>query len=182
MSDSLSTMPAAITLGEAKTVDDIQRLLDEAAIHRVLVQYCRGVDRGDEALIRAVYWPDATDDHGVFKGSGSDFSAMVVKALKARALVTQHGLQQVSIDLLDEVAHVESYFVARHKVRHEQGFSLETFAGRYVDRFEKRNGEWRIKQRQVVHDWSNVVPISAEYPHDSFAQGQRDRSDASYGR
>jgi hypothetical protein len=26
-------------------------------------------------------------------------------------------------------------------------------AGRYLDRFEKRNDEWRIAERVVVHDW-----------------------------
>jgi hypothetical protein len=80
-------------------MDDLQRVLDEAAIQRVLVQYCRGIDRGDEALIAGVYWPDATDDHGVYKGSGQGFAPYVVKALNAHALATQHALGNVSIEL-----------------------------------------------------------------------------------
>ena len=28
-----------------------------------------------------------------------------------------------------------------------------SFAGRYIDRFEKRDGEWRIAKRMVVYDW-----------------------------
>jgi hypothetical protein len=161
-------------------MEDLQRVLDEAAIRRVLVRYCRGVDRGDEELIRSVYWPDATDDHGIFKGSGAEFATFVVKALNAHALITQHAMQQESIELAGERAHVESYVLARHKVRRDAKLVLETFAGRYVDRFEKRGGEWRIAHRRVIHDWSKVEAIAQEYPNEAFEQGKRSRDDASY--
>jgi hypothetical protein len=163
-------------------MDELQRVLDEAAIQRVLVRYCRGVDRGDEALIADVYWPDATDDHGVYKGSGPGFAPYVVQALNAHALSTTHLIANVSIELDGDVAHVESYTLARHRVRREGKLVLETFAGRYVDRFEKRGGEWRIQHRQVVHDWSKIEPVAAEYPHDAFEGGKRSREDASYRR
>jgi len=164
------------------SMDEVRRLLDEAAIQRVLVQYCRGIDRGDEALIREVYWPDATDDHGVYKGSGQAFAPFVVKALNAHALATQHAMQQVTIEFRDTMAFAESYVLARHKVRRDGTLMLETFGGRYVDRFENRAGEWRIAHRQVIHDWSKIEPIAAEYPSESFEQGSRSRADASYRR
>ena len=163
-------------------MDEVQRLVDEAAIQRVLAQYCRGVDRGDEALIRDVYWPDATDDHGVYKGSGPAFAKYVVKALNKHALATQHAMQQATIELHDTTAFVESYVLARHKARRDDGLILETVGARYVDRFEKRAGEWRIAHRQVVVDWSKVEPIVAEFPSESYEQGRRDREDASYRR
>lgn len=163
-------------------MDEMQRLLDEAAIRRVLVQYCRGVDRGDEELIAGVYWPDATDDHGVYEGSGPGFAPYVVKALNAHALATMHMISNVSIELAGATAWVESYTLARHKLRRDGRLALETFGGRYVDRFEKRGGEWRIARRQVVHDWSKLEEIATEYPHDAFESGQRSRADASYRR
>ncbi|HEY6597765.1 MAG TPA: nuclear transport factor 2 family protein [Pseudomonadales bacterium] len=163
-------------------MDEMQRLLDEAAINRVLAQYCRGVDRGDEALIRDAYWPDATDEHGTYKGSGHTFAGFVVKALNAHALATQHTMQQTTVELRDTTAFVESYVLARHKVKRDEKLVLETFGGRYVDRFEKRAGEWRIAHRQVVHDWSKIEPIAAEYPSESFEQGRRNSTDVSYRR
>jgi ketosteroid isomerase-like protein len=163
-------------------MDEMQRVLDEAAIQRVLVQYCRGVDRGDEELIAGVYWPDATDDHGLYKGSGPAFAPYVVKALDAHALITQHGVSNVTIELAGSTAYVESYVLARHKIRRDGRLVLETFGGRYTDRFEKRGGEWRIAHRQVIHDWSNVVPITAEYPNEPFENGKRSGEDASYRR
>jgi hypothetical protein len=161
---------------------ELERLRDEAAIQRVLVRYCRGIDRCDEELIRSVYWPDATDDHGAYRGSGPGFAPWVVEALRTGTLATQHVLGQVAIERAGASAWVESYVLARHKVERHGSLALETFAGRYVDRFEKRDSEWRIADRRVVHDWSKIEPIAAEYPHDRFEPGRRDRSDASYRR
>ena len=60
---------------------DLRRLADERAIERRLVDYCRGVDRGDAALVASVYHPDGTDDHGSFKGLGVDFAEYVTRRL-----------------------------------------------------------------------------------------------------
>jgi hypothetical protein len=57
---------------------------------------------------------------------------------------------------------------------------VNLFAGRYVDRFERREGEWRIARRTVVHDWSRQLPAAHEslgLPLGDFAQGRRDGSD-----
>jgi hypothetical protein len=34
-------------------VSDLQALLDEREIHRVLMRYCRGIDRMDQDLVRS---------------------------------------------------------------------------------------------------------------------------------
>ena len=40
------------------------------------------------------------------------------------------------------------------RFRHLPDRSRQTFlCGRYVDRFERRHGEWRIAARTVVYDW-----------------------------
>ena len=60
---------------------------------------------------------------------------------------------------------------------------VNLFAGRYVDRFERRDGEWRIARRTVVHDWSRQLPTAPEslgLPLAGFAQGRRDRTDPVY--
>ena len=77
---------------------DLQRLLDERAIQRRLVDYCRGVDRRDAALVASVYHPDGTDDHGSFKGLGVDFSEYVTRRLGERYEATLHTISNAVID------------------------------------------------------------------------------------
>ena len=43
----------------------LQRLLDEDAIKKVHLRYCRAIDRRDFDLLRTCYHPDAEDDHRV---------------------------------------------------------------------------------------------------------------------
>ena len=43
--------------------DGIGALLDKQAIAELIHGYCRAADRRDVAAIRALYHPDATDDH-----------------------------------------------------------------------------------------------------------------------
>ena len=55
--------------------------------------------------------------------------------------------------------------------------------GRYVDRFERRAGDWRIAARVVVMDW--VCDAGAEDPRgvlDRYVRGRWDREDVSYAR
>ena len=45
---------------------------------------------------------------------------------------------------------------------------LETFGGRYLDRFERRDGEWRIAHRTVVHEWDKVETVELAFPPGRF--------------
>ena len=164
----------------------IQELLDKQAIREILERYCRGVDRLDAELIRSCYHSDAEDDHGGFKGNGWEFADYVVKALGEHALATTHMLAQSVIEIDGPVAWAETYVLANHSVKRAEGEGelwLETFAGRYVDQLERRAGDWKIRTRQVVHDWSRVRKVEQTYPHDAFEQGGRgEHSDPSYTR
>ena len=46
--------------------EELDLMLAEWAIQRVLTSYSRGVDRFDFGLVRSCYWPDGTDDHGSY--------------------------------------------------------------------------------------------------------------------
>jgi hypothetical protein len=52
--------------------------------------------------------------------------------------------------------------------------------GRYLDRFERRDGEWRIAHRKVIFDSMRSRP-SQEVPiKPNWIRGQRDSSDPIY--
>jgi hypothetical protein len=52
-------------------MDDLQVLVAEAEIGRVIARYCRAIDRMDEGLLRSCYHPGATDEHGVVPGTST---------------------------------------------------------------------------------------------------------------
>jgi hypothetical protein len=63
-----------------------------------------------------------------------------------------HQIANVLIELHGEAAAVESSFLALQT--NAAAPTLETFlCGRYLDRFERRDGQWRIAERTVVYDW-----------------------------
>jgi hypothetical protein len=150
----------------------VQALLDREAIRDCLYRYCRGIDRLDEAALRSAYWPDATDCHGAWRGSASGFIDQAIERLRAAGRMI-HQVNNVLIELHGDVAAVESYFLAFQAGQDAQGQPLETLlCGRYVDRFERRAGEWRVAQRTVVYDWIRNTPLAGELTADAFGPRQ----------
>jgi hypothetical protein len=165
----------------------LHQVVAKQEIHDVLMRFCRGVDRLDEALLRSCYHADSYDDHGHFKGKGHDFAAYIVKSIAERAHHTTHSVANVLIELDNEdanAARTESYVLAYLRRRDADDKEwLDFFSGRYVDRFERREGDWRIAVRVVVHDWSASAPLEGAtfpLPMDGFTQGQRGPSDLVY--
>ena len=120
--------------------DQVELLLAERAIARVLATYCRGADRLDLELTRSCHWPDGTDDHGSYRGGVDDFIEFVGPALQ-RFERTNHflGNTLIDVDLTHDVARAETYAVAYHRFHDADGQEMDMVAGlRYVDRFERR--------------------------------------------
>lgn len=160
----------------------LQELLDKQAIHEVLMRYCRGIDRRDLELLLGVFHPDALDEHGIFDGNAQEFARMAMDMLE-QFTATSHMIMNEYVQLDDDTAHVESYVLASHRSERDGRKVDMTMGARYVDRFERRDGEWRIAHRAVVHDWNREQTVEAEWPEAaSFIQGRRDRDDRFYRR
>ena len=166
----------------------IDALIAKDAIRDVLMRYSRGVDRGDLELLKTCFHVDSTDNHGHWKGNGQDFAEFIVKSLPQRTHHTTHSVANVLIELDDKddnLAQAESYAIAYLRRTDAEGAEwLDLFSGRYVDRFERRDGHWRIADRVVVHDWSTSTRLDASgsfhLPMEGFTQGCRGRSDLVY--
>lgn len=161
----------------------LQRLLDEAAIKELQIRYCRGIDRMDWELVRSCYHPDAIDDHGEYVG-GIDGFIEYCKAGTPNFLSTTHftGNQLVEID--GDAAWAEHYARAYHRVAGgPDGPDKDLVVNcRYVDRLERRGGEWRLSKRVVIVDSERVDPVHERWVDPSQLRGRRDRSDPSYSR
>jgi hypothetical protein len=133
--------------------DQLDELLSEQAIRKVIQRYARGIDRLDLELVRSCYWPEATDVHGSFTGSRDEFVAWVGPLLR-RHTMTMHNLTGVLVEQSGDTAGVETYAVAYHSGGTPGDIRWNYVAGvRYVDRFERRDGEWKIADRVTVIEW-----------------------------
>ncbi len=131
-----------------------------AAIEDALRSYCRGIDRLHAPSIAAAFHSGAMlIDYGPTPSTIEQFVEHAVLALGRRFVATQHRLSNVSIEIDGDRARVEAYVLAYHVEDKGGERRLHTFNGRYIDRFEQRDGAWKISQRTLRNDWSNVVPL-----------------------
>lgn len=161
--------------------DKLDALISRQEIYEVVARYCRGVDRGDIDLLRSVYHEDATDDHGMFKGRGLDFAEWIVDWERENIRQCQHFIGNFSCDIQGDKAFTETYCISFSEDMSGQN---ATVYNRYIDRFERRNGEWKIADRVVVLDLTRIDPPSTPFgdvPGWNFSWGVRDRTDPPTG-
>ena len=163
--------------------DPMRALADHLAIQQVLYRYARGIDRCDAAVLHAVFWPDATADYGSGEVNAAEWSDQVVVALAAMAR-TQHFIGNLLIDLAGDAATAETYCRAYHEIAGPDGSVEMEVGGRYLDRLERRGGEWRIAHRRYVLDWNRNGPSTARWDGDLYGglsrRGARHPHDPSY--
>ena len=163
--------------------EQIQALIDKQAIYDVLVRYCRGVDRCDEDLIRSAFHDDSYDDHGYWKGPGYELAPFLADRLRKANSATTHSITNVLIEVDGDLARSESQVHATLIRTGSDPVEVDVVGARYLDRFSRRAGEWRIDRRIVVLDWrkTEVWPDSppAVDTH-GFTRGARHPEDLSY--
>ena len=184
--------------------EQVQALLDRQAIEQQLKLYCRAIDRLDVYLLRSIYWPEGTDDHGSFVGNAHEFADFIMGDLRKRVIDGMHAIMHSVIEIDGTFATAESYYWAyqlcpggleevteffgeRYAARHaEQIDGPHDFfcGGRYIDLFEKRGQEWKVLKRKITNEWNTVRPTGRISDQGAIAHynlpGMRDRSDLVY--
>ncbi|MCK5892623.1 nuclear transport factor 2 family protein [Aeromicrobium sp.] len=176
----------------------VRELADRQAIRDCLMRYSRGVDRLDREVLLSVYHDDAIDDHGMFVGGPEAFADWVIGMHSTLHLSQQHCLLNHTCEIDGDVAHTETYylFVGMNRT----GPPLAMSGGRYVDRFERRDGVWAIAHRVCLRDWMPMdetpdlsdpaaftavkdgLPPAMAALMATASLSARDRSDPSYAR
>jgi hypothetical protein len=133
----------------------IDALLDRQDIHDCLTRMQRGTDRFDRALFLSAFHADAIIAAGPFVGSPAELFDWS-KALQTMAhKSTLHTLLNHHCDLDGDTAHTETYYLYI-AANHDDTNILA--AGRYIDRFDRRDGAWKVAARNTVIEWSVVAP------------------------
>jgi SnoaL-like domain len=134
-------------------------LLAKQDIYECIMRYARGSDRYDADLIRSTFHPDAVVDREK-EWSVEDWIALSMNRDRSRARM--HHIGNILIEVDGSAAVAETYWLA-YQVWTEDGTRLvRTRAARYVDRFECRDGQWRVLYRGVVDDWSHTQEVGPE--------------------
>ena len=168
----------------------IQHIVAKEEIRDSMCLYARGVDRGDWKLVRSSYHPDAYDDHGGYKGNIDGLIHWLDERF-AGVNNSMHFLGNCMIEFAGpEVALVETYFVSRRllePVGKELDMAGPTDAmcreawGRYVDRFELREGAWKVANRTVVLEASSTsLALGGRLRSSALTWGLRNSADRLY--
>ena len=167
----------------------LQRLLDREEIYETICLYARGVGRGDWELVRSTYHEDAFDSHGDYQGDINGLIAWLENLFKG-VDNSMHFLGNCLIEFgSHDSALVETYFVSRRlraPTGEELNFAKSTDAfsrdywGRYIDHFERREGQWRVLHRTVVTEARSDSLALRGARMDPLVWGQRNMSDRLY--
>jgi hypothetical protein len=157
----------------------LQELADKQAIYEVVLRYCRGIDRLDLEMVRSCYHQGGVDHHTGFEGERDDYVEWVGKRLRTLKS-TQHMVANHLVELDGDVARSETYGTAFHLGDPAQGTESFTTGFRYVDRMERRDGEWRIVERVAVREWTRPEPDQRPGDPAESPIGARDQGDPIY--
>lgn len=153
----------------------LEQLSDLESIREVARRYCRGVDRLDLEEMKSAYWPDATDDHGTFVGNAWEFAEhCMVGHLRWRS--TAHCIFNHTIELEADGLHARGEIYNVSYLFQKDADVLDTWHGRYLDFYERRDHEWRILERVCVHEHTSSRPVDPmQINFEKFRQGHFDR-------
>jgi hypothetical protein len=167
-------------------VDEAQlrALLIKDRLHELEMAYCRGVDRRDADLLRSIFFDDAIEEHGeMYRGSAIAFVDWVFKDFLPRYELTTHYVLNEWYRVDGQKAEGETHRLSYHRERDAEGQASEAIAAcRTFNRYECRDGVWKIAYRGVVRDWVTHRPVDdALYQgHFGMQMSRHDASDESY--
>jgi hypothetical protein len=160
-----------------KTIDDV---IAESEIKDVHIRYCRANDRRDEELMRSCFHPDAV----IELHEPLDVDAFIALGHKMLSLytVTWHNTGNQLVEVDGDAAWAEHYTISSHRIAASESGPERDFvaSGRYIDRMEKRDGEWRIARRLMLLDFNRLdanPPVEQGF---GTPGGERNRNDRSY--
>lgn len=145
--------------------EQFDMLASRTAIEEVLLDYARGNDHADKAMIRSCFWTESSHKHGGFDGTSTGFVDFAMKII-AKLKYCKHHITNVSVRVKGDRAFGECYYYAHHRRDTKDGSGEEDawFESRYIDILERRAGVWKIIHRRGMSDWNSpATPAAAPY-------------------
>ena len=162
----------------------VRYLTDRQAILDCVARNARGCDRHDSDVLASSYHTDGTDEHGYAVNPGPGYPEYANKVHAAGSTHNMHNITTHTCEIDGDVAHCESYVIGLFL--NKDGKSSRLIAGRYIDRLERRNGEWKIALRrstvEVLMTGDASILSMPLFTSLGYVRGTRDQRDVSYQR
>ena len=163
---------------------DVQHLKDRQAIYDCIASHARGHDRHDVDLLSAAYHPDGTDEHGFAINPGPKYAEWSNAIHSAGSMLHTHNITTHLCEIDGDVAHCESYVLVA--LLDNSGTTARLISGRYLDRLERREGEWKIALRRSTVDvliaGDASVLQAPVFKAQGYIKGMQDKRDLAYQR
>jgi hypothetical protein len=160
----------------------VRYLKDRQDIRDIIIRESRGRDRQDVAQIASCWWEDGVDEHGPVINRLPDYPHRANAGHQMFFRQTSHNITNHLCEIDGDVANCESYVVGGLAWKDESKTTIAM--GRYIDRLEKRGGEWRLAVRRCTIEmtadcdpqWVNSAAVKG------FLKGIWSPEDPSYER
>jgi hypothetical protein len=168
----------------ASLEQELKRLQDREEIRDCVIRHARGCDRHDDALLAGVYHDGGFDEHGFAINPGPEYYAWAHEQHTRGSLHSLHHITHQSVEIDGDVAHAETYVLGLFL--NPDGITARLLSGRYIDRLERRDGQWGIVIRrstvEVIMKGDASIISSPEFARLGYLKGMRDERDLSYRR
>lgn len=138
----------------------------------------------DIDLISSAYHRDGADEHGHAVNAGPEYGAWANETYAETSRVHTHNITTHTCEIDGDTAHAESYVIV--VLLGIDGKSAQFITGRYIDRLERRDDQWRIAvRRSTVEGMFSAdarVLQSSFFAEKGYPVGTRDTTDLSYER
>lgn len=160
------------------TDSELQTIYDRQQISEALYVYCRAVDRVDRELGYTIWHNDADVDYGeaIYRGNARGLIDYICDS-HLKGVVHSHQVTNVIIRFHDGGALSEAYVTSGMRMMVAGELKQVTTRGRYLDRWSRKGGPWRIERRMFVNDFDDVRTAN---PGSIPPRFTLDRGDPSY--
>ncbi len=163
----------------------VQEITDRQEILDCIVRNARGCDRHDVELLASSYHEDGIDEHGAAHIiAGPKYPEWANETHAKGSIQNLHNITNHSCEINGDVAHAESYVIGLFF--NADGKTARLLSGRYIDRLERREGEWRIALRRCTVEvgmTADAAFMNSDYFRDmGFLKGLRNDRDVCYQR
>lgn len=163
----------------------LKYLQDRQAILDCIARNARGCDRHDVDMLASTYHDDGIDEHGAaFTMPGSEYPDWANAVHAQGSIQNLHNVTTHHCEIDGDLAHAESYVIGLFF--NADGKTGRLLCGRYVDKLERRDGEWKIVLRRCTVEvgmTADAAFMNASYFRDmGFLKGLRNKNDVWYQR